>query len=215
MAKHFLIRRATRTAAASAAMLAPAAFSMATTAESAFVLPSNRITVKDPIHKKHLLERILIDTDSKERVVLRVEMEEENFVLYQVGLPNGRVLRSGSWLLAPGPNELILDAKEWPLGTLELSVLTKKDLMKLDFERWALITAEAFSAKKTDATCNHFKAQPYICAPADEKSNAEVERPGLVVQLVRIHACHAWGREFESRPDRKKPWRTPGLFCFK
>jgi hypothetical protein len=30
-------------------------------------------------------------------------------------------------------------------------------------------------------------------------------RPGLVVQLVRIHACHAWGRGFESRPDRKAP----------
>ena len=28
---------------------------------------------------------------------------------------------------------------------------------------------------------------------------------GLVVQLVRIHACHAWGRGFESRPDRKIP----------
>ena len=27
---------------------------------------------------------------------------------------------------------------------------------------------------------------------------------GAVVQLVRIHACHAWGREFESRPDRKE-----------
>ena len=27
-------------------------------------------------------------------------------------------------------------------------------------------------------------------------------RIGLVVQLVRIHACHAWGRGFESRPDR-------------
>ena len=26
---------------------------------------------------------------------------------------------------------------------------------------------------------------------------------GLVVQLVRIHACHARGREFESRPDRQ------------
>lgn len=135
MAKHFLIRRATRTAAASAAMFVPAVYSMATTADSAFTWPSHRITVKEPIHKKHLLERIQIDTESKERVILRVEMEQENFVLYQVGLPDGRVLRSGSWLLAPGPNELILDAKEWPLGTLELSVLTKKDLMKLDFER--------------------------------------------------------------------------------
>jgi hypothetical protein len=26
----------------------------------------------------------------------------------------------------------------------------------------------------------------------------------LVVQLVRIHACHAWGRGFESHPDRQK-----------
>ena len=26
---------------------------------------------------------------------------------------------------------------------------------------------------------------------------------GSVVQLVRIQACHAWGREFESRPNRK------------
>ena len=28
------------------------------------------------------------------------------------------------------------------------------------------------------------------------------QKKGLVVQLVRIHACHAWGRGFESRPDR-------------
>ena len=27
--------------------------------------------------------------------------------------------------------------------------------------------------------------------------------PGAVVQLVRIPACHAVGREFESRPHRK------------
>ena len=39
-----------------------------------------------------------------------------------------------------------------------------------------------------------------------EESGFEPLRPnntGLVVQLVRIHACHAWGREFESRPDRQ------------
>ena len=29
-------------------------------------------------------------------------------------------------------------------------------------------------------------------------------RVGVVVQLVRIHACHAWGRGFESRPYRKR-----------
>jgi hypothetical protein len=98
-------------------------------------MPANRITVKDPIGKKHLLERLVIDTNQKDRVVLSVEMENENFVLYQVGTPDGKVLRSGSWLLAPGANELVLDARDWPSGTLELSVLTKQDLMKLDFTR--------------------------------------------------------------------------------
>ena len=34
-------------------------------------------------------------------------------------------------------------------------------------------------------------------------------RNGLVVQLVRIHACHAWGREFESRPDRQQMSLSP------
>ena len=33
------------------------------------------------------------------------------------------------------------------------------------------------------------------------------QNTGAVVQQVRIHACHAWGREFESRPHRRqKPW---------
>jgi hypothetical protein len=40
---------------------------------------------------------------------------------------------------------------------------------------------------------------------------------GPVVQLVRIQACHAWGREFESRPDRQqleKPSEKSGGFFF-
>ena len=36
------------------------------------------------------------------------------------------------------------------------------------------------------------------CAPAFDK-----ETTGAVGQLVRIPACHAVGREFESRPHRK------------
>ena len=39
------------------------------------------------------------------------------------------------------------------------------------------------------------------------------EREGAVVQLVRIPACHAVGREFESRPHRKGENRKCFLLC--
>ena len=31
---------------------------------------------------------------------------------------------------------------------------------------------------------------------------------GALVQLVRIHACHAWGHGFESRTHRNKYWKS-------
>ncbi len=40
-------------------------------------------------------------------------------------------------------------------------------------------------------------------------------RVGVVVQLVRIHACHAWGRGFESRPYRKREFITNSFFLCK
>ena len=134
MPTHFLIRRAAR-AAASAAVLTPAvAHSMTATATMSFSMPTSRV-VHDPAGKKHLLERLTIDTHRADEITLAVDMDREDFVLYQVSTPDGTILRSGSWLLAPGPNALTLDAQQWPSGELELSVLTRKDLLKLEFQR--------------------------------------------------------------------------------
>ena len=39
-------------------------------------------------------------------------------------------------------------------------------------------------------------------------------RVGALVQLVRIHACHAWGHEFESRTHRqRREKRSPEAHC--
>src|SRR5690554_3146095 len=48
-----------------------------------------------------------------------------------------------------------------------------------------------------------------------ENSLTYIQYIGLVVQMVRIHACHAWGRGFESRPDRKikQLFGFEGLLC--
>ena len=45
------------------------------------------------------------------------------------------------------------------------------------------------------------------------KSNRRESPNGAVVQLVRIPACHAVGREFESRPHRKGENKACFLLC--
>ena len=57
----------------------------------------------------------------------------------------------------------------------------------------------------------HIKKKQYLCTRFRKES--ATYRIGAVVQLVRIHACHAWGRGFESRPHRKKEMQSASLFC--
>ena len=48
-----------------------------------------------------------------------------------------------------------------------------------------------------------FKKKHYLCI-AIEREIATKKLNGALVQLVRIHACHAWGHGFESRTHRLK-----------
>ena len=57
----------------------------------------------------------------------------------------------------------------------------------------------------------HIKKKQYLCTRFRKGSRHTTI--GAVVQLVRIHACHAWGREFESRPHRKEAIQK-GCFFF-
>ncbi len=43
----------------------------------------------------------------------------------------------------------------------------------------------------------------YTFASAIERESNKTKNTGALVQLVRIHACHAWGHGFESRTHRQ------------
>ncbi len=44
---------------------------------------------------------------------------------------------------------------------------------------------------------------PTFATAIERESNYTNIHLGALVQLVRIHACHAWGHGFESRTHRK------------
>ena len=55
----------------------------------------------------------------------------------------------------------------------------------------------------------------YLCTRKQE-TNLASDLNGVLVQLVRIHACHAWGHGFESRTHRitLQSLTTLERFCF-
>ena len=52
----------------------------------------------------------------------------------------------------------------------------------------------------------------YLCT-RKQAIRATAKQNGVLVQLVRIHACHAWGHGFESRTHRQplRPSRCNNL----
>ena len=60
--------------------------------------------------------------------------------------------------------------------------------------------------KKGQFVCD-VKYLPYLCTRKTERYLFATPF-GALVQLVRIHACHAWGHGFESRTHRKREAQT-------
>ena len=53
-------------------------------------------------------------------------------------------------------------------------------------------------------TIAHSKIMRTFATAIEKDTLKERKKQGALVQLVRIHACHAWGHGFESRTHRSK-----------
>ena len=66
-----------------------------------------------------------------------------------------------------------------------------------------ILNKYTFSEKRYSSYCR-FQKNVYLCIRNRERLmlHNKVQNFGALVQLVRIHACHAWGHGFESRTHR-------------
>ena len=70
--------------------------------------------------------------------------------------------------------------------------------------KWLIIRVDVKKFKKIFVKCLQISK---FCVPLQPQSREMriIKRNfGALVQLVRIHACHAWGHGFESRTHRNK-----------
>ena len=73
-----------------------------------------------------------------------------------------------------------------------------------------ILNKPTFSQKRYESYCR-FQKNIYLCIRNQEDCDCQMIF-GALVQLVRIHACHAWGHGFESRTHRfstKKKIKEP------
>ena len=68
-------------------------------------------------------------------------------------------------------------------------------------------------SKKNHEKFGSFSGKCYLCTAFWKRRLKLIS--GVLVQLVRIHACHAWGHGFESRTHRQIPIArlTKSRFC--
>ena len=71
--------------------------------------------------------------------------------------------------------------------------------------KWLIIRVDVKKFKKIFVKCLQISK---FCVPLQPQSRERCSirkmKFGALVQLVRIHACHAWGHGFESRTHRNK-----------
>ena len=71
--------------------------------------------------------------------------------------------------------------------------------------KWLIIRVDVKKFKKIFVKCLQISK---FCVPLQPQSREIAKlrnkNNGALVQLVRIHACHAWGHGFESRTHRNK-----------
>ena len=70
--------------------------------------------------------------------------------------------------------------------------------------KWLIIRVDVKKFKKIFVKCLQISKFCVPLQPQSREMQYKKNEFGALVQLVRIHACHAWGHGFESRTHRIK-----------
>ena len=68
--------------------------------------------------------------------------------------------------------------------------------------KWLIIRVDVKKFKKIFVKCLQISKFCVPLQPQSREMQYKKMKFGALVQLVRIHACHAWGHGFESRTHR-------------
>ena len=110
-------------------------------------------------------------------------------------------MRKTSFLLAWGI-KLRIDENFFRKRRLKVETQNKLRFNKLT--QYQPIREKLFSYSSQKSYMKHLVVSKIVVPlqPQSREKATKQKHNGALVQLVRIHACHAWGHEFESRTHR-------------